>query len=181
MARRVRTEEWKYDNKLKSDLEMYVLQKLQRNEILNFVNRDYSSYMWSMRTLDRRLRYFQIHYVDKTVCLDDAKDVLKKELDGPGALLGYRAMAQKLRVKYEIKLPRDLVYDMMYDLDPEGLTNRPPGVKKKKKGHFTTKGTNWVHSLDGHDKLMGYQNSTFPLAIYGCIDTASRKLLWIRI
>jgi hypothetical protein len=28
---------------------------------------------------------------------------------------------------------------------------------------------------------MGYQNSTFPLAIYGCIDTASRKILWLRV
>ena len=28
---------------------------------------------------------------------------------------------------------------------------------------------------------MGYQNSTFPLAIYGCLDTASRKLLWLRV
>ena len=28
---------------------------------------------------------------------------------------------------------------------------------------------------------MGYQNWTFPLAVYGCIDTASRKLLWLRV
>ena len=28
---------------------------------------------------------------------------------------------------------------------------------------------------------MGYQRDTFPLAIYGCIDTASRKILWLRI
>ena len=27
---------------------------------------------------------------------------------------------------------------------------------------------------------MGYQNSTFPLAIYGGIDTASRKILWLK-
>ena len=72
----------------------------------------------------------------------------------------------------------------MYDLDPEGLEGRAPGKKKvKPKGHFTTKGCNWVHSLDGHDKMMGYQNSTHPLAIHGCLDTASRKLLclWLRI
>ena len=25
-----------------------------------------------------------------------------------------------------------------------------------------------------------YQNSTFPIAVYGCIDTASRKVLWIK-
>ena len=28
---------------------------------------------------------------------------------------------------------------------------------------------------------MGFQNSTFPLAVYGSIDTASRKILWLRI
>lgn len=28
---------------------------------------------------------------------------------------------------------------------------------------------------------MGYQNSTFPSAVYGSIDTASRKILWLRI
>ena len=39
----------------------------------------------------------------------------------------------------------------------------------------------WVHSLDGHDKLMGSQNSTFLLAVYGSTDTASRRLLWLRI
>ena len=28
---------------------------------------------------------------------------------------------------------------------------------------------------------MGFQKSTFPLAIYGCIDTASRKILFLRV
>ena len=36
-------------------------------------------------------------------------------------------------------------------------------------------------SLDGHDKLCGYQNSTFPFGVYGCLDTFSRKLLYIFI
>ncbi len=35
--------------------------------------------------------------------------------------------------------------------------------------------------MDGHDKLMGSQNSTFPLTIYGAVDTASRKILTLRI
>ena len=34
-------------------------------------------------------------------------------------------------------------------------------------------------SLDGHDKLCGYQNSTFPVCIYGCLDTFSRKILYL--
>ena len=57
------------------------------------------------------------------------------------------------------------------------------GAKKarRKKGNFSLKAPNWVHSLDGRDKLMDFQNSTFPLAIYGCLDTAIRKLLWLRV
>jgi len=28
---------------------------------------------------------------------------------------------------------------------------------------------------------MGYQNSTFPIAIYGSIDTCSRKIVWLKV
>lgn len=75
-----------------------------------------------------------------------------------------------------------LVHAVIFNADPEGLEQRTPCLKRKKrKGHFTTRGTNWVHSLDGHDKLMGYQNNTFPIAVYGCIDTCSRKVLWAKV
>ena len=42
----------------------------------------------------------------------------------------------------------------MQDLDPEGLEARSVGAKKRKRtGHFTTKEPNFVHLVDGHDKL----------------------------
>ena len=28
---------------------------------------------------------------------------------------------------------------------------------------------------------MGYQNNTFPITVNGCIDTCSRKLLWVKV
>ena len=34
-----------------------------------------------------------------------------------------------------------------------------------------------IHSLDGHDKLLVYQDKTFPIAVYGCIDIGSKKSL----
>ena len=34
-------------------------------------------------------------------------------------------------------------------------------------------GPNHTHSGDGHDKLMGFMNSTFPLAVYGLQDDYS--------
>lgn len=70
----------------------------------------------------------------------------------------------------------------MYLADPAALEERKPCFKKKKaKGNFTSKGPNWVHSLDGHDKLMGYQISTFAIAVYGSIDTCSRKIMWLKV
>ena len=38
----------------------------------------------------------------------------------------------------------------------------------------------WVVSVDGHDKLCGYQNWTFPLGVYVFIDTFSRKILSLK-
>lgn len=150
--------------------------------MLDFITRDYPNYQWSLRTLDRRLRYFNIYYTDTNVTVEEVKDAVKKELEEPGILLGYRAMQQKVRLKHGLNVPRDLVYNVMFHLCPEELEKRRFSNKKKAtKEHFVTNGPNWVWSLDGHDKLMGYQNSTFPLAVYGCIDTASRKILWLKV
>jgi hypothetical protein len=128
------------------------------------------------------MRHFDIYYTDKDVTVDQVIAAVEKEVSGPGKLLGYRAMHNKLRQEHELNVPRDLVHAVMQEVDPEGLEERCVGTgKKKRKGTYSTKGTNWVHSLDGHDKLMGYQNSTYPLAVYGCLDSASRKILWLRI
>ena len=151
----------------------------------HFMEQDFGDYAWTLQTLDRRMRHFDIRHMntDNTdVTFEEAKSAVQKELDGPGKHLGHRAMHNKIRQEYLLNVPRNLVHAVMFDLDPEGLEARCPTVKKAKtKGHFSTKGTNWVHSMNGHDKLMGYQNSTFPLAIYGSIDTASRKILWLKI
>lgn len=183
MATGIRNPAWKDDDKLKKDMEKYVRQGLRRSEMKDFLARDFPHYSWSFRTLDRRLREFNIYFTDYNVSVEEVKEAVAKELDGPGKLLGYRAMQNKLRQEYRINVPRDLVHNVMTELDPEGLAARCPTGKKENRanGHFTSRGVNWVHSLDGHDKLMGYQNSTFPLAIYGCIDTASRKLLWLNV
>ena len=156
---------------------------LQRSEILSFLVLDFPEYTWSIRTLDWRIRHFNIYYTDGGVIVEQVVDAVKQKLAGPGKHLGIRAMDNKLRQKHAIKVPRDLVHAAMTDLDPIGVAKRGVGFNKQKgmKGNFTTRGKNWVYSMDGHAKLMGYQRDTFPIAIYGCIDTASRKLLWIKV
>ena len=179
---RVRNVNWKDNEKLKEELANCVRIGLRRNEILSFMEREYGEYAWSIRTLSCRMCHFGISYIDTEVPLQDVQAAVKNELDGPGRLLGYRAMHTKLRQEYHLNVPRNLVHDVMFDADPDLLEMRRPNAKKKKpKGNFTTKGTNFVHSVDRHDKLMGFQNHTFLLAIYGAMDTASRKILWLKL
>ena len=171
MATRIRNKNWADVRSLEEALLNYDRQGLQRKEILSFMVRDFGEYAWSLRSLDRRLSYFNIHRNDRSVSVEDVKSAINKELMGPGRLLGYRAMHLKIKNIHGLKVPRDLVYAAMTDLDSDGLKMRQPGNKKpKEKGTFISAGPNWVMSLNGHGKLMGLQNNTFPIAIYGAID-----------
>ena len=105
-------------------------QNLRRIELLDFVSRDFSEYAWSLRTPDRRLDYSGIKYTDQSVQVDEVEEALKQELEGPGKLLGYRALHKKLRQVHELNVPRDLVYVVMYNVDPDALAERAPQVKK---------------------------------------------------
>ena len=95
-------DDWKGDNQLEQDLGDFVSQNLKRAEILDFVQQKFPQYHWSIATLDRRLRYFGIHYINSNTPLADVCDAVKKELDGPGRLLGYRAMNHKLRTEHNV-------------------------------------------------------------------------------
>ena len=109
----IRNIHWKEDDILKSDLKKYVKEDLRRTEILDFMKRDFSQYAWSLSSLDRRMRYFDIHYTDNNVTVEQIRDAVKKEVDGPGKLLGYRAMQKTLRQEHELKVPWALVYVVM--------------------------------------------------------------------
>ena len=136
MASNVRNTLWRTDEKLVEDMKKYVRRGLRREEILDFLARDFPKYAWSYRTLDRRLREFDIYFSDTNVPVEEVKEAVRNELDGPGSLLSYRAMQNKLRQEYHLNVPRDLLHAVMFDLDPEGLAARCPSKSKKKaKGH----------------------------------------------
>ena len=79
---------WKEDDILKSDLKKYVKEDLRRTEILDFMKRDFSQYAWSLSSLDRRMRYFDIHYTDNNVAVEQIRDAVKKEVDAQGNYWG---------------------------------------------------------------------------------------------
>jgi len=179
---RIRNDSWKENNELPEVIKLYIKRNFKRSELLDVMKRDFPDYGWSPSSLDRRMRHFGIWYTDRTVTVDQVQSAVREEIEGPGKLLGYRALHKKVRMVHGLCVPRRAVHCAMYVEDPELLEARLPIFKKKKeKQNFVSPGPNFVHSLDGHDKLMGYQNSTYPIAVYGCIDTCSRKMLWIKI
>ena len=79
--------------------------------------------------------------------MDEVEEALKKELEGPGKFLGHRALHKKLRQVHELNVPRDLVYAVIYNVDPDALAERAPQFKKKAKDNFTSRGqakVTWV-------------------------------------
>ena len=100
---RIRTSEWESDGELKRELSKYVTKGLQRNEILSYMLGDFPQYSWSIKTLDRRMRYFNIFYHSNNVFLNAVKEAVKRDLNGPGELLGYRAMHLKIRQEKRAK------------------------------------------------------------------------------
>ena len=142
MASRVRNPDWQEDAELNQDLKQYILQNLSRREILDFVSRDYAQYAWSLGTLSRRLAYFDIKYIEYNTDLKEVEAALQSELQGPGQLLGYRSMQRKIREQHQLAVPRNLVYDLMTELDPDVLERRGSVGKRKHKrgaaGTFTS-------------------------------------------
>ena len=129
---------WREDLKLREDIERYVRPGYKRGEALDFLKRDFPMYAWSIRSLDRRLRCFEIYYNNPEVSVDEVKDAVKKELEGPGRPLGYRAMHKKVRQEYNLHVTRHAVYNVMSDLDPEGLEARD-GIGAKNKASTKSK------------------------------------------
>ena len=56
-------------------------------------------------------------------------------MNGPGSLLGYRALHQKIREVHGLSVPRNLVYVMMTKANPQGLEERGVEVLENLKGH----------------------------------------------
>ncbi len=132
MAVRIRNENWQEDEDLREDLKAYVSRNYRQREILDILNEQYPMYAWSMRTLSRRLQFFDIRYVDYDTGVDEVQKAVEAEMKGPGRLLGYRALHKKVRESHELKVPRNLVYDVLADVNPEGLEARG-GVGKPKR------------------------------------------------
>ena len=84
------------DQTLKDDLSQYVRQNWKKSEILDFIESKYPMYAWSGRTLARRLQCFDIKFKDYEVDIEDVKEAVRREVDGPGQL----PVSPKINLQY---------------------------------------------------------------------------------
>ena len=131
---RIRNDSWREDIELKNHLELLVRRRYSRQEILVDVRDKFGYYSWGcVKTLGNRLKEFGISYIDYQVDISDVIDAVTEEVRVPGGAVGYRAMTKKVREVHKLNVPRDIVYDVMAHVDPDGLARRGNvGVKKGK-------------------------------------------------
>ncbi|POW01254.1 hypothetical protein PSHT_12631 [Puccinia striiformis] len=130
----------------------------------------------AIRTLQRYLQVLQLKQL--TNDLEDGRISLAQVIEcinhARTELLltsaGYRSMHRILKKFYSISIPRTVLYEILQEIDPDGLALRLRQACKRR--IFRVNGPNHVWACDGHDKL-----KKFGICIYGMIDAWSRKIL----
>ena len=76
---------------------------------------------------------------------------------------------------HDIRIPRDMVLQMMHEIDPEGVCQRK--AHRLVRHRYNAQGPNYVWHVDSYDKLKPY-GFCFNGAI---IDGYSRRILWLEV
>ncbi|XP_052073587.1 uncharacterized protein LOC127711545 [Mytilus californianus] len=86
--------------------------------------------------------------------------------------VGYPSMWQLLNTRCGLHVTQETVRFAQIAIDRDGVNIR--GRNRLRRRHYTIKGPHFCLHVDGYDKL-----KPFGIAIHGCIDGFSRKILWL--
>ncbi|XP_028516806.1 uncharacterized protein LOC110245566 isoform X2 [Exaiptasia diaphana] len=128
----------------------------------------------SISTLKRFLRKKKMRRRNVEISDVAIRRAIQTELNGPGSLLGYRGMWNKLRQDYGVNVARDKVMKILKEMDPTGTEMRKSNCLKRRV--YRNKGPNYAWHVDGYDKLRPY-----GFDIHGCIDGYSRRIMWLEV
>ena len=106
--------------------------------------------------------------------LDEIERFIRIEINGINSNAGYKRMRNILRIQYDMHFRAKTVQLTMKKIDPDGVVLRKSGGLKRRVMYSVGPDETW--SFDGHDKLMPYD-----LAIHGCVDVFSGKLIWFNV
>lgn len=126
----------------------------------------------SLRNLKYKLKIGGLYRRKNYSPLNEVRRAIRSELRGPGQLFGYRTMWHTLRFKYRLSVKRDTVMILLRELNPRGCELRR--TRRFVRRTYHSMGPNYIWHADGYDKL-----KPFGIAISGCMDGFSRKILWL--
>lgn len=105
-------------------IKFYFAKECSYDEILCLLFKKHNIKL-SLSTLKRRLSLLGLKRKNiQESPIEEIIAAVYEELCGCGYNLGYRAMCQKLRRVYGVKVKRDTVYEILKRLDSEGVLNR---------------------------------------------------------
>ncbi|CAB4023316.1 Hypothetical predicted protein [Paramuricea clavata] len=107
-------------------IEMYFYCGFTYSCILQLMSK-YHNINMSLSTLKRRLQSFNLARSRDAIDVDQIRKAIRKEMDGPGCLFGYRFMWHSLRMGHGLTAPRDLVQRLMKDIDPDDCVDENEG------------------------------------------------------
>ena len=126
----------------------------------------------SLKTLKRRLKQLNLSRRASYAPMETLNSAIRTELNGSGQLLGYRAMWQTLQQTHSLTVRRDNVMQALRFLNPDRVSLRHR--RRFFRRSYCAAGPDQVWHADGYDKL-----KPFGIAISGCIDGYSRRLMWL--
>ena len=106
--------------------------------------------------------------------LETIVEAILKEIETSGQCIVYRTMWRRLVRRYNLKVKRDKVLNLLRIIDPNGVDRRKRRRLLRRK--YSNPGSNFLWHVDGYDKLKPY-----CFAIHAAIDCYSRRVLWIEV
>ena len=146
---------------------------LQYSEILAFLL-SFHGIQLSLRQLRRILRREGLRGRKDHSDIEQVINAIETELEGSGNRIGYRQMHQRLRNDYGFVVQKEIVREIIKELDPVGVQAR--SSKRLRRREYRAKGPNYIWHIDGYDKL-----KPFGFCIHGGIDGYSRRILWLEV
>ena len=125
--------------------------------------------------MKRILRRFNLKRRNRNYTpLENAVNVIDREIKTSGQCIGYRTMWRLLMLDYNIHVKRNDVREIMKALDPAGVELRK--AHRLHRRVYCAKGPNYIWHIDGYDKLKPY-----GFCIHGAMDGFSRKIIWLEV
>jgi hypothetical protein len=118
-------------------VEYYFARGFQYNAIVDFLSKRHGISM-SERTLRSRLNAYCLRRRSPKYNLDEIRGLIQEKLRGPACMGGYRSMWHALLISGH-QVPRNVVEQLMRELDPEGCQIRKARCLHRRLLYFVVK------------------------------------------